>query len=473
MKLRLKFLLIYTVFGILWILTSDNILIVVTNNKELINSIQTYKGIFYVLMTGAIFYLLLTHELNIRTKLLNQLTQANKSLGTEIEIKEKALKKAEENDNLKSAFLSNISHEIRTPMNGIVGFSELLDAPDTDIEAQKEYIRYIKASSKQLLNLVIDILDISKIQADQLEIVNSTFDLNKLLDSVYSEFERDLKSGNSKDIQIKLIKQICNDPLMIYSDPKRLTQVFEKMLQNAFSNTIKGVITFGYTLTDNKMVNFFVQDTGKGIPEEQLEYMFNAFRKFEDSTTRVSSGVGLGLSICKGIVDKLNGSITVDSELKKGTRFNFTIPILYENYIDSNEVQSQNTASVNNKWNNKTILIAEDDELNYLYLFEILKNTGATLIHAKNGQEVLELFIRIDNIDLVLMDLSMPVLDGFDALEQIRVIYGKVPVIAQTAYADLWEQQKCLDNGFNDFISKPINRKALLEMIENQFVAVN
>ncbi len=468
MKLSLKFLLIYVFLGTLWILTSDSILLFITQNRELINSIQTYKGVFYVLITGLIFYLLLRHELNIRKKLIDQITLANKDLEKEIEIKGKVLKKAEESDKLKSAFLSNISHEIRTPMNGIIGFSELLESPNTDIEDQKEYIEYIKASSKQLLNFVVDILDISLIQSEQLEIKNSFFDLNKLLDSIYEDHVRELKTGNSKNIQIILEKQHENDSVVIYSDPKRLKQVFEKMLNNSIVYTEKGTITFGYSIMENNKINFFVQDTGKGIPEEKIELMFDVFRQADYSITRANNGLGLGLSICKGIITKLNGNITVDSVINEGTKFSFTIPLVTVNPSEEIDIQVKQVETGEKKWQDKTILIAEDDDLNYLYLFEILKNTGVTLLHAKNGQEVLENFIREENIDLVLMDLSMPVLDGFEAFEQIRVIYGNVPIIAQTAYDDFKSQQRCTDIGFDDFISKPINRKQLLVIVENQ-----
>lgn len=469
MNLRLKFVIIYLVLGSLWILTSDTILRNLVSDEDTITIIQSYKGLFYVLITAIVFYYLLTIELRKRVKLINEIKRNNKQLEEEIKEKDIALVRAEESDKLKAAFLANISHEIRTPMNGIVGFSELLEISSNDYETQKEYLDHIKASTKQLLSLVTDILDISKIESKQLDLLYTTFDLNKNLDACYFSFINNSQYIKKGKVDFSIKKMYTDQPFMIYSDENRITQIFEKLLNYAISNTDKGSIEFGYNESKPGWVDFYVKDAGRGISKESLPHVFEKFRIEDNPKTLNVSGAGLSLSICKGIIEAMGGEITIESEPGKGTIFNFSIPVQPDIIKLQQEMPYEFKTNPFLNWNGKTILIAEDDQLNYIFLNEILKHTKAKIIHAWNGQEVLENFIKTQNIDLVLMDLSMPVLDGFEALEQIRIIYGQIPVIAQTAYADIQEQQKCREHGFDAFIPKPIDRKLLLKMIDDIF----
>jgi signal transduction histidine kinase/CheY-like chemotaxis protein len=469
MNLRLKFIIIYLILGSLWILTSDTILRELVSDEDAITAIQSYKGLFYVLITAIVFYYLLTLELKKRMKLISEIKLNNKQLEEEIKEKDIALERAEESDKLKAAFLANISHEIRTPMNGIVGFSELLEISSNDYDTQREYLDHIKASTKQLLSLVTDILDISKIESKQLDFQYTTFDLNKNVDAIYFNFINNTQYIKKGKIDFSLKKIYTDQPFMIYSDESRITQIFEKLLNNALSHTDKGSVEFGYNESKPGWVDFYVKDTGRGITKDILPHVFDKFR-IEDNPGNINnSGAGLSLSICKGIIDAMGGDISIESDPEKGTIFNFSIPVQPDIIKLQQEMPYEFKANPFLNWNGKTILIAEDDQLNFIFLNEILKHTKAKVIHAWNGQEVLENFIKNHNIDLVLMDLSMPVLDGFEALEQIRIIYGQVPVIAQTAYADVLEQQKCREHGFDAFIPKPIDRKLLLKMIDDIF----
>lgn len=469
MSLRAKFVIIYLILGSLWILMSDTILEGIVSDQDAISMIQSYKGLFFVLITALTFYYLLTIELKKRLILTSEIEKNNRKLENEIKEKDVALQKAEESDKLKAAFLANISHEIRTPMNGIVGFSELLEYSMNDYETQREYVEHIKASTKQLLSMITDILDISKIESKQLDLHYKTFDLNKSFDTIYADFANNTQSIKKGKFDFLIKKLYPDQPFMIYCDENRIIQVFEKILENALAFTEKGILEFGYDEGKPGWVDFYVKNSEREISKESLPHIFDKFRIEEGQEMHNVNGAGLSLSICKGIVEAMGGTISAESGPKKGTIFKFSLPVQPDAIKLQQEESYEYKINPFLNWSGKTILIAEDDQLNFIFLNEILKHTKAKIIHAWNGQEVLENFIRNPNIDLVLMDLSMPVLDGFEALEQIRIIYGKVPVIAQTAYADVQEQQKCRERGFDDFISKPIDRKHLLKMIEDIF----
>jgi PAS domain S-box-containing protein len=372
-----------------------------------------------------------------------------------------AKNKAEESDRLKSAFLANTSHEIRTPMNAIVGFSKLLKSGKLNKQKQQEYTNNILEKGNQLLQIINDIIDVSKIEANQLNINKSRFSLNRLFDEIYQDFEDEIE----KNEQIELIinREVKNGHY-IYMDKTRVKQILSNLLSNAFKYTDKGKILTGYQLLDKDNILFYVKDTGIGVDKKKQDIIFDSFRKSDNSTTRLYGGTGLGLSISKALVELMGGKIWVESELNQGASFYFTLPY-NPAYKVSEEQNMEEEKSYN--WKNKNILIVEDDELSFEYLKELLKETQANILHAKDGQSAIDYCKRDNSIDLVLMDIQLPGIDGNTATQKIREFDQEIPVIAQTAYALEEEKKKILQAGCNDYVSKPINEEKLYEKINN------
>ena len=373
-----------------------------------------------------------------------------------------AKNKAEESDRLKSAFLANTSHEIRTPMNAIVGFSKLLQSGKLNKQKQQEYTNNILEKGNQLLQIINDIIDISKIEANQLSINKSRFSLNKLLDDIKQDFKDKIEKKPKIDFHIN--KEVKNGNY-IYLDRARIKQVLSNILSNAFKYTDEGRIEIGYKLLDKDNILFFVKDTGIGVEQDKQEIIFDSFRKTDDSSTRLYGGTGLGLSISKALVKLMGGNIWVESELNQGASFYLTLP--YEPAYRVSESEPKAQDEITYKWNEKNILIVEDDELSFEYLKEILGETKANILHAKDGQTAINYCKEKDNIDLVLMDIQLPGIDGNTATEKIREFDEELPIIAQTAYALEEERKKILQAGCNDYLSKPINENALYKKIDN------
>jgi PAS domain S-box-containing protein len=372
-----------------------------------------------------------------------------------------AKNKAEESDRLKSAFLANTSHEIRTPMNAIVGFSKLLKSGKLDKQKQQEYTNNILEKGNQLLQIINDIIDVSKIEANQLNINKSRFSLNKLFDEIHHDFKNEIEKN--EQIELSVNREVKNGHY-IYLDKTRVKQILSNLLSNAFKYTDKGKIETGYQLLDKDNILFFVKDTGVGVDKEKQDIIFDSFRKSDNSTTRLYGGTGLGLSISKALVELMGGKIWVESELNQGASFYFTLP--YEPaYKVSEDIQIEESKTYN--WKGKKILIVEDDELSYEYLKEILKDTKANILHAKDGQAAIDYCKKDQSLDLVLMDIQLPGIDGNTATQKIREFDEDIPVIAQTAYALEEEKKKILQAGCNDYVSKPINEEKLYEKIHN------
>ena len=372
-----------------------------------------------------------------------------------------AKNKAEESDRLKSAFLANTSHEIRTPMNAIVGFSKLLKSGKLNKQKQQEYTNNILEKGNQLLQIINDIIDVSKIEANQLNINKSRFSLNKLFDEIHHDFENEIEKNDQ--IELYVSREVKNGHY-IYLDKTRVKQILSNLLSNAFKYTDKGKIETGYNLLDKDNILFFVKDTGIGVDKEKQDIIFDSFRKSDNSTTRLYGGTGLGLSISKALVELMGGKIWVESELNQGASFYFTLP--YEPaYKVSEEYQIEESKTYN--WKGKNILIVEDDELSYEYLKEILKDTEANILHAKDGQTAIDFCKKDPNLDLVLMDIQLPGIDGNTATEKIREFNENIPIIAQTAYALEDEKKKILQAGCNDYVSKPLDEEKLYEKIHN------
>jgi PAS domain S-box-containing protein len=372
----------------------------------------------------------------------------------------KAKEKAEEGHHLKSAFLANMSHEIRTPMNAILGFSDLLKKEDLSNEKREQFLDLINSIGKRLLTLISDIVDISKIDANQLSINLTVFNLNKLLKNLQSQFSIQL---SNTEVTLTATCALADDKSFIKNDDVRLTQILSNLLENAQKFTKKGQIEFGYTV-EGKLLQFFVKDTGKGIDKKNHESIFDRFRQANNEYDKSGSGTGLGLSIVKGIVELLGGEIRVESELNKGAAFYFSIPYIQdEPTIPCAKLDDKSNLDIVNK---STILIVEDEYLNFLYLEALFEEYQCDIIHAKNGQEAVEIANNNKSIDIILMDIKMPVMNGFQATEEIRKTNKSIPIIAQTAYAMAEDRQKAIDFGCNDYLAKPISEEMLSEIIK-------
>lgn len=362
--------------------------------------------------------------------------------------------KAEESNKLKSAFLANMSHEIRTPLNAIVGFSNIL-ASTEDAEEKKEFADIIENNNSLLLQLINDILDLSKIEAGTLEFTYAYVDVNAALRDL--EQSANLKNKNP-DVRISFKDRL--DSCVIYTDKNRLSQLIINMLNNAMKFTEEGSITFGYKLKDDDTLWFYVEDTGCGIPEDKRKDIFGRFVKLNS----FAQGTGLGLSICEMIVGQMKGTIGVESEVGKGSVFWFTIPYQpKEDLSDSNGKEAETVALDRVARSELTILIAEDNSSNYR-LFESILQSEYRLLHAWNGAEAVELY-RKHKPQLILMDIKMPVMDGYEATAEIRKYSSSVPIIAVTAYAFAQDEQRIINSGFDAYTAKPINGEALKSKI--------
>ncbi len=376
-----------------------------------------------------------------------------------------AKEKAEESDKLKSAFLANMSHEIRTPMNGILGFAELLNDDEISPGNRKKYIEIINNNGKMLINLIDDIIDFSKIEAGQIKIAYKDFSLNSLLHQVHSSFLSENLINNKARVKLRMRKALSNNRCFIHSDPNRIRQILTNLIGNSFKFTDEGFIEFGYTFHDEETLQFYVKDTGIGIPAQKLQKIFERFIQADDSPTRRYGGSGLGLAISRGFVEMLGGKMWADSEVHNGSTFYFTIPY---KPVDKVEPEESDRRKPKEKydWKDRYILIAEDDKFSYKFLEGFLRQTNVNVVHARNGQEAVDICKENKAIDVVLMDIQMPEVNGYEATALIKQFRKGLPIIAQTANAILEEREKCLDAGCDDFITKPVNIKELYVKID-------
>ncbi len=372
--------------------------------------------------------------------------------------------KAEESDLLKTSFLSNMSHEIRTPMNAILGFSNLLSHNEISDVEKEEFVNLIRINGKNLLTLVEDIIDISKIDSGQLQIKNSPVCLHDVLKDVYDSFWDDIKRRGLLNVKLYLNEGISDKKTMILTDAFRLRQVLINLVGNGIKFTDRGFVEFGYELHNEDVLQFYVKDTGIGLPNGKEQEVFERFSKFSnDKQKMLYGGTGIGLSIARDVITLMGGKIWVESEEKVGSTFFFTIPYHKVSNVIS---KTEKEIPVNKyNWEGKTFLVAEDEEDNFRYLEVALSISNASLIWARNGVEAVDIFNRIDNIDLVLMDIKMPEMDGYTATKEIKLKNKDVPVIAQTAYAMSEEKEKSKQAGCDDYIAKPINYTDLLKVI--------
>ncbi|MFD1615733.1 chemotaxis protein CheB [Gelatiniphilus marinus] len=374
----------------------------------------------------------------------------------------KAKKAAEAANIHKNYFLANMSHEIRTPMNGVLGFSELLKNSNVTEDERIKYLEIIDGNSKQLLNLLDDIIDVAKIEANEIKMVYRACNIPKLINNLEITYNQLKIARHKTDIAInKHIPQKHKD-LTIITDGQRLQQVVSNLLNNALKFSEKGEINFGFNVESGN-IKFFVKDQGIGIRKNKQIEIFERFKQINYENNARYGGTGLGLAICKGIVELLGGEIWVTSKLNIGTTFEFTIPL---NLSKINKKNHKNVI-VNGKdfLKSKTILIAEDDALIQMLFQVVLKHSGVKIIFAKTGREAVDIYSKNQNIDVVLLDIRMPVMNGIDALDEILKINPDAKIIMQTAYAMPEEREKCFNKGCVDFLSKPVVKEELFKSL--------
>ncbi|MBC8319702.1 MAG: response regulator [Bacteroidetes bacterium] len=375
-----------------------------------------------------------------------------------------ASEKAEEANRLKTNSLASMSHELRTPLNSIIGFSDLLLDEDTTEDEKEMFSKLIQSAGRSLMQLIGDIIDISKIEAGQVTIKKALFNVNSFLQDVLITFKQEKNNRNKSNIELKLILSDQASDLKIETDQHRLQQVFNNLLTNSLKFIDEGYIEFGYSSVTPENIQFYVKDTGVGIDNQKRDKIFEQYGQDKDIYNRNKEGTGLGLAISKSFVELLGGTIWVDSELDSGSTFYFTIPFeknsgLTDKYLN----KSLNVDSVN--WSNRAILIVDDVKQNYVFLKGLLNHTRATILRAQNGKEAVEICKNNKSVDIVLMDIRMPVMDGFEASKLIRKDNPDICIIAQTAFASPEDKIKCVICGCNEYLKKPINHKELFSII--------
>ena len=379
------------------------------------------------------------------------------------------IEKATESDRLKSAFLANMSHEIRTPMNGILGFSELLKGADLSGEQQQEYIHIIEKSGARMLNIINDIVSISKIESGIIDIYLSETDINNQLQFVYNSLKLD---ANNKKINLSFNCALTEKEAIIKTDSEKFYSILSNLVKNAIKYTDKGSVEFGYD-KKSEIIEFFVKDTGIGISKDRQEAIFERFIQADIVDVKARQGAGLGLSIAKAYVGLLGGKIWVESEKGKGSTFYFTLPY---NAKAEEKIAVHNCVALVKADNHFVpevsklkILIVEDDETSEMLITTDVEKFSKEIIKARDGFTSVEVCRNNPDIDLILMDIQMPVMNGYEATRQIRQFNKDVVIIAQTSFGLLGDKEKAIEAGCNDYIAKPIKKDELLSLIQKYF----
>ncbi|OYT17038.1 MAG: hypothetical protein B7C24_04765 [Bacteroidetes bacterium 4572_77] len=368
----------------------------------------------------------------------------------------KAKEEAEKADRLKSVFLANMSHEIRTPMNGILGFAELLRDTEISKEENEKFIKIIERSGHRLLELINNLIDISKIEAKQMTLLKTDYNIKEQLDYLFDFFKPE---AEIKGLKLLIDNKITQENAIIHSDREKIFAILVNLIKNALKYTNKGEIKISAEFKDDT-IEFYVKDTGIGIDKERQEIIFERFIQVDIKGRSKTEGAGLGLSITKAYVDMLNGEISITSKQGEGSCFYFTLP-LKENF---NEPKSKPTPIKPLR-----ILVAEDDETAFLLIKSILKKHAIEILRAKNGVEALKIYKEQADLDLILMDVKMPIMNGYQVVEEIRKTDKDIIIIAQTAFAFSQDKQKSIDLGCTNYLCKPINKNELLRLINKYF----
>lgn len=378
---------------------------------------------------------------------------------------EKAKLKAEESDQLKSAFLANMSHEIRTPMNGIIGFTELLKAANLSLEEHKKYIEIIEKSGTRLLNIINDIVDISKIEAGQMQVSYSATNVDQQMQYIQTFFGPE---AQDKGIQLSLIKPLTDEETIISTDREKLYAILINLVKNAIKYTVKGTIEFGYEIRGD-YIRFFVKDTGIGISKDRQKAVFERFIQADFNDKMARQGAGLGLAIAKAYVELLGGKIWVESELDKGSTFYFTLPDINQFEEEDRTENNISTNQVPCEIKKLKILVTEDDKISRLLILKVIEEFGNEILIAQTGVEAVEICRNNPDLDLILMDIQMPLMNGYEATKEIRKFNKEVIILAQTAFALEGDKAKTLEAGCNGYVSKPIKKQELSNLLQYFF----
>jgi PAS domain S-box-containing protein len=376
----------------------------------------------------------------------------------------RAKEKAEEGDRLKASFLANMSHEIRTPMNGILGFTALLKEPKLTGEEQREYIRVIEKSGDRMLNIINDIVNVSKIESEQVSLSYKETSIKDVIESKYIIFKAE---ALQKNIQLKINNTIAEDDNLIRTDQEKIQTVLSHLLTNAIKFTASGSIEIG-CFKNNNAITFYVKDSGIGINPSKKEVIFERFIQEDDSLNRSYDGAGLGLYISKSYIRLLGGKMWAENNSDSGAVFYFTIPIIKPNEIDI--AFHAQPSPISTETQQLKILVAEDDSISLKFISKILEIFGENLLIARNGFEAVNLCKKHNDIDIILMDIQMPVMNGYEAIKKIREFNKDVIIITQSAFVFTDEAEKAIEIGGNGFVSKPIDKKQLIDHINEQIV---
>jgi len=406
---------------------------------------------------------LLHHKENLE-KIVKERTQELEKTNLELQV---AINKAEESDRLKTAFLANMSHEIRTPMNAIIGFSLLLKDPKMSRENLNNFVDIIAERGNQLLNIINDIIDISKIESGKISIHKSACNVNQLFDDLYTMFYRTKELIKKSHLELRYVKPDVYDDIIINTDTSRLKQILSNLIDNAIKFTQAGFVEMGFSMLESngsKKIQFYVKDSGIGISMENRGLIFNRFRQIDESHTRLFGGTGIGLSISQNLAELLGGNLTVDSKKGEGSTFYLTLPFETVTIVKTpKEIKSSHEREID--WNDKTILITEDNPSSFLLLKTILGKTKAHILHSGNGKDAVEICKTNPEINAVLMDIQLPEMNGYDATRKIKQNRKDLPVIVQTAHALAEYKEKSKSAGCDDFLVKPIQRDKLIAVL--------
>lgn len=401
-----------------------------------------------------------------RTKTLTNTLEALRNKNEELFLSKE---KAEESERLKSAFLANMSHEIRTPMNGILGFASLLEDTDLSGETQQEYIKIIEKSGTRMLNIINDIIDISKIESGLMKVDIKESNINEQIEYIYTFFKPEVEA---KGMTLSYKNALPAREAVIQTDREKVYAILTNLVKNAIKYSEHGAIEFGYELIEsgNKHLLFYVKDTGLGVPKDRQEAIFERFVQADMIDSRDHQGAGLGLAITKAYVEMLGGKIWVESEEGIGSRFYFTLANMAEMQVSNLPVEGEIDNQITPHIPGLKILIAEDDETSEMLLAISVKMLSRQILKVSNGLDAVEVCRNHPDLDLVLMDIQMPKMSGYDATRNIRKFNKDIVIIAQTAYGLSGEKEKALEAGCNDYISKPINNSKLQQLIQKHFV---